>query len=126
MLNKAPKLKSTVKMKMKSNMNMRPTSEAMVTYSTILNPEMNFFVLFMPNALLFSQLELLTLLFLNSLAEEAKAKAFEEKSATIRAKHLKAVSKVSYPKRRKLHLSTITIKCQLQITPFLNSHTKRI
>lgn len=44
------------------------------------------------------QIELLTLLFLNSLAEEAKAKAFEEKSATIRAQHLKAVSKVS-PKR---------------------------
>lgn len=41
------------------------------------------------------QIELLTLLFLNSLAEEAKAKAFEEKSATIRAQHLKAVSKVS-------------------------------
>lgn len=50
MLNKAPKLKSTVKMKMKSNMNMRPASEAMVTYSTILNPELNFFVLFMANA----------------------------------------------------------------------------
>ncbi|XP_036941763.1 centromere protein W isoform X1 [Acanthopagrus latus] len=69
MLNKAPKLKSTVKAKMKSNINVGPASEAMI--------------------------ELLTLLFLNSLAEEAKAKAFEEKSATIRAQHLKAVSKVS-------------------------------
>lgn len=46
----------------------------------------------------FSQIELLTLLFLNSLAEEAKAKAFEEKSATIRAQHVKAVSKVSAKK----------------------------
>lgn len=33
-------------------------------------------------------------MFLKTLAEEAKAKAFEEKSATIRAQHLKAVSKV--------------------------------
>uniref|UniRef100_A0A3Q3X448 Centromere protein W n=1 Tax=Mola mola TaxID=94237 RepID=A0A3Q3X448_MOLML len=69
MLNKAPKLKSTIKRKTKGNINVRPASEAMI--------------------------ELLTLLFLNSLAEEAKAKAFEEKSATIRAQHLKAVSKVS-------------------------------
>lgn len=30
MLNKAPKLKSTVKTKMKSNLNVRPASEAMV------------------------------------------------------------------------------------------------
>lgn len=44
--------------------------------------------------LCFSKIELLTLVFLNTLAEEAKAKAFEEKSATIRAQHLKAVSKV--------------------------------
>lgn len=44
--------------------------------------------------LFFFQIELLTLVFLNTLAEEAKAKAFEEKSATIRAQHLKTVSKV--------------------------------
>ncbi|XP_068199429.1 centromere protein W [Antennarius striatus] len=74
MLNKAPKLKNTVKRKMKSNINMRPASEAMI--------------------------ELLTLLFVNSLAEEAKAKAFEEKSATIRAQHLKAVSKKMLKKAR--------------------------
>ncbi|KAM8725231.1 centromere protein W isoform X2 [Acanthopagrus latus] len=74
MLNKAPKLKSTVKAKMKSNINVGPASEAMI--------------------------ELLTLLFLNSLAEEAKAKAFEEKSATIRAQHLKAVSKKVLKKAR--------------------------
>lgn len=30
MLKKAPKLKSTVKMKMKSNINVKPASEAMV------------------------------------------------------------------------------------------------
>lgn len=41
------------------------------------------------------QIELLTLLFLNSLAEEAKAKAFEERSATIRGHHVRAVSKVT-------------------------------
>ncbi|XP_030260344.1 centromere protein W [Sparus aurata] len=74
MLNKAPKLKSTVKAKMKSNVKVGPASEAMI--------------------------ELLTLLFLNSLAEEAKAKAFEEKSATIRAQHLKAVSKKVLKKAR--------------------------
>lgn len=44
---------------------------------------------------LFPQIELLTLLFVNSLAEEAKAKAFEERSSMIRAQHLRAVSKVS-------------------------------
>ncbi|KAI3364393.1 hypothetical protein L3Q82_011192 [Scortum barcoo] len=69
MLNKAPKLKQTVKSKMKSNKSVRPATEAMI--------------------------ELLTLMFVSSLAEEAKAKAFEEKSATIRAQHLRAVSKVS-------------------------------
>ncbi|KAM6992234.1 centromere protein W [Tautogolabrus adspersus] len=74
MLNKAPKLKHTVKAKMKSNINVRPASEAMI--------------------------ELLTLVFVNSLAEEAKAKAFEEKSATIRAQHLKAVSKKVLKKAR--------------------------
>ncbi|XP_019116970.1 centromere protein W [Larimichthys crocea] len=74
MLNKAPRLKHTVKTKMKSNTNVRPASEAMI--------------------------ELLTLLFLNSLAEEAKARAFEDKSATIRAQHLKAVSKKVLKKAR--------------------------
>ncbi|XP_035534072.1 centromere protein W [Morone saxatilis] len=74
MLNKAPKLKQTVKTKMKSNINVRPASEAMI--------------------------ELLTLLFLNSLAEEAKAKAFEEKCATIRGQHVKAVSKKLLKKAR--------------------------
>ncbi|XP_044025269.1 centromere protein W [Siniperca chuatsi] len=74
MLNKAPKLKHTVKTKMKSNINVRPASEAMI--------------------------ELLTLLFLSSLAEEAKAKAFEEKSAMIRAQHVKAVSKKLLKKAR--------------------------
>uniref|UniRef100_A0A669BXZ9 Centromere protein W n=1 Tax=Oreochromis niloticus TaxID=8128 RepID=A0A669BXZ9_ORENI len=68
MLNKAPRLKSRIKTKAKGNINVRPASEAMI--------------------------ELLTLLFLNSLAEEAKAKAFEDKSATIRAQHVRAVSKV--------------------------------
>ncbi|XP_068610116.1 centromere protein W [Brachionichthys hirsutus] len=74
MLNKAPKLKSTVKRKMKSNLKVSPASEAIV--------------------------ELLTLLFLKSLAEEAKAKAFEGKSATIRTQHLKAVSKKMLKKAR--------------------------
>uniref|UniRef100_A0A3Q2ZJM1 Centromere protein W-like n=1 Tax=Hippocampus comes TaxID=109280 RepID=A0A3Q2ZJM1_HIPCM len=37
---------------------------------------------------------LLAVLFLNNLAQEAKAKAFEERSATIRAHHVKAVAKV--------------------------------
>ncbi|CAK6962152.1 centromere protein W [Scomber scombrus] len=74
MLAKAPKLKNTIKSKMKSNVNVRPASEAMI--------------------------ELLTLLFLSSLAEEAKAKAFEEKSATIRAHHVKSVSKKLLKKAR--------------------------
>ncbi|XP_029352712.1 centromere protein W [Echeneis naucrates] len=74
MLNKAPKLKRIVKTKTKRNMNVGSPSEAM--------------------------LELLTLLFLNSLAEEAKAKAFEEKSATIRAQHVRAVSKKVLKKAR--------------------------
>ncbi|KAK2856367.1 hypothetical protein Q5P01_005102 [Channa striata] len=74
MYNKAPNLKNTIKSKAKSNINMRPTSEAMT--------------------------ELLTLLFLNVLAEEAKAAAFEEKSATIRAQHVKAVSKKLLKKAR--------------------------
>ncbi|XP_067338040.1 centromere protein W [Channa argus] len=74
MYNKAPNLKSTIKSKAKRSINMRPTSEAMT--------------------------ELLMLLFLSSLAEEAKAKAFEEKSATIRAQHVKAVSKKVLKKAR--------------------------
>ncbi|KAJ0026962.1 hypothetical protein NQD34_017962 [Periophthalmus magnuspinnatus] len=68
MLRKAPKLKNTIKSKATTNINVRPASEAMI--------------------------ELITLIFLNGLAEEAKAKAFEEKSATIRGHHVKAVSKV--------------------------------
>ncbi|KAL6095670.1 centromere protein W [Pungitius pungitius] len=74
MLKKAPKLKYIIKTKSKNNINVRPTSEAMI--------------------------ELLALLFLNSLAEEAKSKAFEEKSATIRAHHLRAVSKKMLKKSR--------------------------
>ncbi|KAM9840575.1 centromere protein W [Aulostomus maculatus] len=74
MLTKAPKLKNTIKSKMRTNLNVRPASEAMI--------------------------ELLTLLFLSSLAEEAKTRAFEEKSATIRAQHLRAVSKKVLKKAR--------------------------
>ncbi|XP_019947407.1 centromere protein W [Paralichthys olivaceus] len=74
MLKKAPRLKNTIKMKAKGNVNVRPASEAMI--------------------------ELITLLFLSSLAEEAKANAFEEKSATIRAHHVKAVSKKMLKKAR--------------------------
>uniref|UniRef100_A0A7N8XLS9 Centromere protein W n=1 Tax=Mastacembelus armatus TaxID=205130 RepID=A0A7N8XLS9_9TELE len=44
--------------------------------------------------------ELLMLLFLNNLAEEAKAKAFEEKSAVIRSQHVRAVSKKMLKKAR--------------------------
>ncbi|XP_041963060.1 centromere protein W [Alosa sapidissima] len=43
------------------------------------------------NADLMVQLDML--LFLHRLAEEARAKAFEEKSATIKAHHVQAVSK---------------------------------
>ncbi|TWW68998.1 centromere protein W [Takifugu rubripes] len=74
MLNKPPKLKATFRKKMKTNAKVGPASEAMI--------------------------ELLALVFLNTLAEEAKAKAFEEKSATIRAQHLKAVSKKVLKKAR--------------------------
>ncbi|XP_042359956.1 centromere protein W [Plectropomus leopardus] len=74
MMKKAPKLKYIIKTKTKTNINVRPTSEAMI--------------------------ELLTLLFLRSLAEEARAKAFEEKSATVRAHHLRAVSKKILKKAR--------------------------
>ncbi|XP_022070092.1 centromere protein W [Acanthochromis polyacanthus] len=74
MLKKAPKLKSTVKTKAKGSIIVRPASEAMI--------------------------ELVTLLFLNSLTEEAKAKAFEEKSATIRAQHVRAVAKKVLKKSR--------------------------
>ncbi|XP_028996422.1 centromere protein W [Betta splendens] len=71
---KATNLKYTIKSKAKSNINMRATSEAMA--------------------------ELLTLLFLSSLAEESKTKAFEERSATIRAQHVRAVSKRVLKKAR--------------------------
>ncbi|KAM6915157.1 centromere protein W [Xenentodon cancila] len=74
MLNKAPKLKKTIRAKAKNNVNVGPASEAMI--------------------------ELLTLLFLNSLAEEAKAQAFQEKSATIKAHHVRAVSKRMLKKAR--------------------------
>ncbi|XP_020776879.1 centromere protein W [Boleophthalmus pectinirostris] len=74
MLKKAPRLKNTIKSKATTSINIRPASEAMI--------------------------ELLTLVFLNGLAEEAKAKAFEEKSATVRAQHLKAVSKKMLKKAR--------------------------
>ncbi|KAK5620255.1 hypothetical protein CRENBAI_026552 [Crenichthys baileyi] len=74
MLKKPPKLKSTIRAKMKGNVNIAAASEAMI--------------------------ELMTLLFLNSLAEEAKAKAFEEKSATIRVDHVRAVSKKVLKKAR--------------------------
>ncbi|XP_033846861.1 centromere protein W [Periophthalmus magnuspinnatus] len=74
MLRKAPKLKNTIKSKATTNINVRPASEAMI--------------------------ELITLIFLNGLAEEAKAKAFEEKSATIRGHHVKAVSKKMLKKAR--------------------------
>ncbi|XP_057679478.1 centromere protein W [Corythoichthys intestinalis] len=67
MLNKAPRIKPTVKSKMKGHVNVRQASEAMM--------------------------ELLTLLFLKNLAQEARTKAFEDKSATIRAHHVKAVAK---------------------------------
>ncbi|XP_049914271.1 centromere protein W [Epinephelus moara] len=74
MMKKAPKLKAIIKTKTKRSINVRPTSEAMI--------------------------ELLTLLFLSSLADEAKAKAFEEKSATIRAHHVRAVAKKMLKKAR--------------------------
>ncbi|XP_069014825.1 centromere protein W [Embiotoca jacksoni] len=74
MLNKAPKLKSTIRAKAKININVSSDSEAMI--------------------------ELLTLLFLNNLVEEAKTKAFEEKCATIRAQHVRAVSKKVLKKAR--------------------------
>ncbi|XP_077443812.1 centromere protein W [Stigmatopora argus] len=67
MLDKAPRIKQTVKSKMKGHVNVRMASEAM--------------------------LELVTLLFLNNLAQEARTKAFEEKSTIIRAHHVKAVAK---------------------------------
>ncbi|XP_024147038.1 centromere protein W [Oryzias melastigma] len=74
MLNKAPKLKSTIRTKARGHINISPASEAMI--------------------------ELLTLVFLNSLAEQAKAAAFEERSATIREHHVKAVSKKALKKAR--------------------------
>uniref|UniRef100_UPI003AAE9152 centromere protein W n=1 Tax=Centroberyx gerrardi TaxID=166262 RepID=UPI003AAE9152 len=76
MMKKAPKskLKYIIKTKTKTQVNVGSTANAM--------------------------LELITLLFVNSLAEEARAKAFEEKSATIRAKHTRAVSKKMLKKSR--------------------------
>lgn len=43
----------------------------------------------------FPQIELVMQMFIKSLAEQATARAFEEKSATIRGHHVRAVSKVS-------------------------------
>ncbi|XP_072307490.1 centromere protein W [Eucyclogobius newberryi] len=74
MWKKAPKLKGIIKSKATTHINVSPASEAMI--------------------------ELLTLVFLNGLAQEAKDKAFEEKSATIRAQHLNAVSKKMLKKAR--------------------------
>ncbi|KAF7231205.1 centromere protein W [Nothobranchius furzeri] len=74
MLKKPPKLQHTIKSKAKGRIKMRPASIAMA--------------------------ELLTLVFLSSLAEEAAAKAFEEKSSTIKAHHVKAVSKKVLKKAR--------------------------
>ncbi|XP_028296029.1 centromere protein W [Gouania willdenowi] len=74
MLNKVPGLKKTIRARAKGHINIRPTSEAM--------------------------LELVTLLFLNSLAEEAKTRAFEDKSATIRSNHIRDVSKKLLKKAR--------------------------
>lgn len=106
MLNKAPKLKSTIRAKAKGHINIGPASEAMVgdnlkriipvfagSDTVLAHPQL----LTSYTSDLFScfQIELLTLLFLNSLAEEAKAKAFEERSATIRGHHVRAVSKVT-------------------------------
>uniref|UniRef100_A0A3P9P9N7 Centromere protein W n=1 Tax=Poecilia reticulata TaxID=8081 RepID=A0A3P9P9N7_POERE len=85
MLKKPPKLKSTMRSKARGNVNITADSEAVFVFA------------------LFSistQIELLTLLFFSSLAEEAKAKAFEEKSATIRAHHVKAVTKKVLKKAR--------------------------
>ena len=95
MLVKAPRLKNTIKSKTKSNVNVRPASEAMVGRLLFVDNVLANQLICHRHCLRFSQIELLTLLFLSSLAEEAKAKAFEEKSATIRAHHVKAVSKVS-------------------------------
>ncbi|XP_028253580.1 centromere protein W [Parambassis ranga] len=74
MMNKAPKLKSIIRTKARSNISIGPASVAMI--------------------------ELLTLLFLKSLAEEARDSAFGEKSATIRAHHVRAVSKKMLKKAR--------------------------
>ncbi|XP_015250862.1 centromere protein W [Cyprinodon tularosa] len=74
MLKKPPKLKRTVRAKAKGNVNIATGSEAMI--------------------------ELLIVMFLKGLSEEAKAKAFEEKSATIGAHHVRAVSKKMLKKAR--------------------------
>lgn len=62
-------------------------------------------------------MELLTVLFLNNLAQEAKAKAFEERSATIRAHHVKAVAKVI--------LQTVEILC-LYLSKSINMCATRL
>ncbi|XP_029966298.1 centromere protein W [Salarias fasciatus] len=74
MWNKPPVLKKTIKAKATTNINTRKASDAMI--------------------------ELLTVLFLKSLAEEAKTKAFEEKSATIRPEHVRNVAKEMLKKSR--------------------------
>ncbi|KAM8826870.1 centromere protein W [Synchiropus picturatus] len=71
---KAPNLTASLKSKMKSNAKVRPATAAM--------------------------LELATLMFLKSLAEEARTKAFEGKSASIRCDHVKDVSKILLKKAR--------------------------
>ncbi|CAL8393578.1 unnamed protein product [Gadus morhua 'NCC'] len=68
------KLKAEIKSKTTSNIKLRPAAEAMV--------------------------ELGFLLFLNKLAVEARTKAFEDKSLTIRAHHLPAISKMLLKKSR--------------------------
>lgn len=102
MLKKAPKLKHTIKSKATTSINIRPASEAMVnsdnhSFSRFLwqSEKAKKLQLQSVSLTFVSQIELITLVFLNGLAEEAKAKAFEEKTATIRPHHLKAVSKVS-------------------------------
>ncbi|XP_034018052.1 centromere protein W [Thalassophryne amazonica] len=74
MINKAPKLRYVIKRKTTSDVNVAAASEAMV--------------------------ELAAVLFLNSLAEEARGKAFEEKTAIIKAHHVRAVGKKMLKKAR--------------------------
>ncbi|XP_071753107.1 centromere protein W-like [Centroberyx gerrardi] len=76
MMKRAPRstLKSIIKTKTKSRCNVTQTTDAMV--------------------------ELLMLLFLNGLAEEARTQAFQDKSSTVRAQHVRAVSKKMLKKSR--------------------------